>query len=84
MRELFDSMNVREFALWIAFERECPAQESENYRAATISAAIYNASGNMKKGTNASADDFMPKKQQKEKSVELTPDVLKSILGGPE
>ena len=84
MRELFDSMNVREFALWIAFDKEFPADESDNYRAATISASVYNASGNMKKGTSASADDFMPKKQIEETQVELTPDVLKSIFGAPE
>jgi len=77
-------MNVREFALWIAFEREFPAQESENYRAATISASIYNASGNMKAGSSASAEDFMPNKQSEDKQVELNAEVLKSIFGAPE
>lgn len=84
LRELFDSMNVREFALWIAFEKECPSQEAANYRAATISASIYNASGNLKAGTSASASDFMPNQKQKDDDVELTSDVLRSILGTPE
>ena len=78
LRELLDSMSVREIALWLSFYKENPPEYSANYRAATISAAVYNASGNLKSGTTAKPDDFMPAKPEEVK--ELTPEMLKSIF----
>ena len=78
LRELLDSMSVREIALWLSFYKESPPEQAANYRAATVSAAVYNASGNLRAGTSAKPDDFMPRKE--EAPTELTPDMLRSIF----
>jgi hypothetical protein len=82
LRDLLKSMSVRELSLWIAFYEHSPPDESANMRTANIMAAIYNASGNLKRGTTAKAKDFMPrKKKQKQLSVEESIAILKAQFG---
>ena len=84
MRELFDSMGAREFALWMAFYLKDPPDKSEQFRTGLICSSIYNASGNLKRGTTAKPEDFMPKGKPKELSPQESEAALRAFFSGAE
>jgi len=81
LSELLESMTPREFALWVQYYAEFPPEEPANYRAASIQAAVYNASGNLKLGSSAKPKDFMPKPKPKPMSAEQLAAFVKTGLG---
>lgn len=66
----------------MAFYLKDPPERGDQFRTGLICSSIYNASGNLKRGTTAKPEDFMPKEKPKEATPEESLNLLKAFLGG--
>jgi hypothetical protein len=68
-KELLEGVSgSREIAEWMAYLNLEPPHKREDERTANLMAAVYNASGNMKKAVKAK--DFLPEDKPQEMSIE--------------